>query len=261
MERTLFRIAQMDCAAEENLVRMKLGEIAAVRALQFNLARREVVVIHDGDLPAVQQALEELGLGSRLLETAPTAELPHEEEAEQRRLLWAVLLINFAFFVIESVYGVLSGSMGLVADSLDMLADAIVYGLSLAAVGAAQHRKKSLATVSGYFQITLALLGLAEVIRRFLGYEPLPDFRIMIVVSMLALLANGASLYLLRRSGSREVHMQASMIFTSNDVIINLGVILAGVLVYWFNSGIPDLVVGGIVFVIVMRGAIRILRL
>ena len=39
---------------------------------------------------------------------------------------------------------------------------------------------------------------------------------------------------LLQKSKSREeVHMKASLIFTSNDVIINLGVILAGFLVNW----------------------------
>jgi Co/Zn/Cd efflux system component len=55
--------------------------------------------------------------------------------------------------------------------------------------------------------------------------------------------------------------MQASMIFTSNDVIINLGVITAGLLVNWLNSNKPDLIIGTIVFVLVIQGAIRILKL
>lgn len=55
--------------------------------------------------------------------------------------------------------------------------------------------------------------------------------------------------------------MQASMIFTSNEIIINLGVILAGVLVFFTESKLPDLIVGSIVFMIVTRGAIRILKL
>ena len=55
--------------------------------------------------------------------------------------------------------------------------------------------------------------------------------------------------------------MQASAIFTSNDIIINIGVILAGVLVYFTNNHFPDLIIGSIVFLIVIRGAIRILRL
>ena len=55
--------------------------------------------------------------------------------------------------------------------------------------------------------------------------------------------------------------MKASMIFTSNDVIINLGVIIAGLLVNWLNSSKPDLIIGTIVFVLVIQGAFRILKL
>lgn len=59
----------------------------------------------------------------------------------------------------------------------------------------------------------------------------MPDFTAMIIVSALALTANAFCLYLLHCSRSKEVHMQASMIFTSNDVIINFGVIIAALLV------------------------------
>jgi Co/Zn/Cd efflux system component len=51
------------------------------------------------------------------------------------------------------------------------------------------------------------------------------------------------------------------MIFTSNDIIINLGVISAGLLVSWLNSSLPDLIVGAVVFAVVLQGAIRILKL
>jgi Co/Zn/Cd efflux system component len=83
----------------------------------------------------------------------------------------------------------------------------------------------------------------------------------MIIVSVLALIANSVCLYLLQKSKSKEAHMKASMIFTSNDVIINAGVILAGILVLVTNSKYPDLVVGATVFLIVVRGALRILKL
>ena len=55
--------------------------------------------------------------------------------------------------------------------------------------------------------------------------------------------------------------MKASMIFTSNDVIINLGVIVAGLLVYSLDSNKPDLIIGTIVFFLVVQGALRILKL
>jgi len=157
---------------------------------------------------------------------------------------------------------IISKSMGLVADSLDMLADSFVYGISLFAVGGTLLKKKQIAKLAGYFQITLAIIGFVEILRRFFGNEKLPDFSTMIVISMFALIANGACLYILQKSKSKEeAHMKASMIFTSNDVIINLGVIIAGVLVKYLNSSKPDLIIGSIVFVLVIQGAFRILKL
>jgi Co/Zn/Cd efflux system component len=55
--------------------------------------------------------------------------------------------------------------------------------------------------------------------------------------------------------------MKASIIFTSNDVLINFGVIAAGILVLVFQSNIPDLVIGTIVFLIVTKAAVKIYRL
>jgi Co/Zn/Cd efflux system component len=51
------------------------------------------------------------------------------------------------------------------------------------------------------------------------------------------------------------------MIFTSKDVIINLGVIIAGLLVHWLHLSKPDLIIGTIVFILVIQGAYRILKL
>ena len=181
--------------------------------------------------------------------------------ARQRRVLWIVLAINFAFFLIEITTGLISGSMGLVADSLDMLADALVYGMSLMAVGAVIAKKKRVALISGYLQILLAALGLSEVIRRFLGFEIMPEFKTMIVISLLALLANSICLWLLQRTKSKDAHIRASVIFSANDVIINIGVIIAALFVWWLESNIPDLIIGIVVFLVVIRGAIRILKL
>ncbi len=252
----------MDCQAEESIVRMKLDGISAVKGLDFDLKNRQLTVFHAGQIDLINGLINELGLGSALLNTEKTEqELEVEDAKAQRKLLWTVLAINFGFFLVEMTTGIISKSMGLVADSLDMLADALVYGLSLFAVGAAASRKKNVAKASGYFQLLLAIVGFVEVVRRAIGQEALPNFQTMIVVSALALIANAFCLYLLQKSKSKEAHMQATMIFTSNDIIINAGVILAGVLVLFTGSALPDLVIGAIVFVIVIRGAFRILKL
>jgi len=184
-----------------------------------------------------------------------------DEKAFQRKILWAVLLINFAFFIIEMSTGLISKSMGLVADSLDMLADTFVYGISLIAVGGSLMMKKNTPKIAGILQFILAIAGFTEVIRRFMGIETIPDYRMMIFVSLFSVIANGICLYLLNKSKSEEAHIKASMIFTSNDVLINLGVILAGCLVLAFHSNIPDLVIGTIVFLIVFKAAIKIYKL
>jgi Co/Zn/Cd efflux system component len=55
--------------------------------------------------------------------------------------------------------------------------------------------------------------------------------------------------------------MKASIIFNSNDVVINEGVIIAGIMVHWLSYNKPDLIIGSIVFTLVIQGAFRILQL
>ncbi|OCW92336.1 cobalt-zinc-cadmium resistance protein [Macellibacteroides sp. HH-ZS] len=263
MKKSKYHISKMDCPSEENMIRMKLDGLQAIKKLDFDIENRNLTVYHSEEDKEILSRLESLNFGAKLTGTGSIDDIEFEVEDStvQSKLLWSVLIINFAFFIIEMTTGLISKSMGLVADSLDMLADSFVYGLSLWAVGSTVTRKKKVARWSGYFQLTLALLGIIEVVRRFIGSEAMPDYRIMIGVSILALIANGVCLYLLQKSKSNEAHMKASMIFTSNDVIINSGVILAGVLVLLTQSKYPDLVIGSIVFLIVVRGAIRILKL
>ena len=240
---------------------MKLSDIEGIKQLDFNLEERVLTLYHNADIKVISNALKELKLNESLIGSEETDEIINESKSNQSKLLWTVLIINFVFFVIEMSTGLISKSMGLVADSLDMLADSFVYALSLIAVGGTVLKKKRIAKYAGYFQITLAIIGIVEVIRRFLGFEALPVFSTMIIVSIFALIANGICLYLLQKSKSQEAHMRASMIFTSNDIIINLGVIVAGVLVHWLKSGLPDLIIGVIVFLLVIQGAFRILKL
>ena len=262
MEKTIFEITKMDCPSEENLIRMKLDGISSIANLDFDIPNRKLTVFHNGQIDQIEESIIELSLGGKKISTEHTSQTDFQENSSQEKLLWTVLGINFVFFLIEITTGLFSKSMGLVADSLDMLADSFVYGISLFAVGGTLTRKKRIAKLAGYFQISLAIIGFIEVLRRFFMAEKLPNFSTMIIVSIFALIANGICLYLLQKSKSKdEAHMKASMIFTSNDVIINLGVIFAGILVNWLNSNKPDLIIGTIVFILVIQGAIRILKL
>jgi Co/Zn/Cd efflux system component len=262
MKKTTFRISKMDCPSEEQLIRMKLDGLSNIKSLLFDIPDRKLTIIHSDDYEEIYQRLESLNFGSLFIESVKTDDLTFgNQSVKENNLLWTVLGINLFFFFLELFAGVLASSIGLVADSLDMLADSFVYGLALFAVGGTIIRKKRIAKLSGYFQLLLAILGFAEVIRRFVYMEALPGFQTMIIISLLALCGNAISLYLLQKSKSKEAHMQASMIFTSNDVIANIGVITAGVVVFLTQSVYPDLIIGTAVFVLVTRGALRILKI
>ena len=265
MNKTTYNIEKMDCLSEEQIIRMKLEGLHNVKALNFEIPQRKLFVIHEGDASVITAAIGSLHFDSSLIKTQEV----DEEEAllfsnaaeQQRKLLWQVLVINFFFFLLEMIAGFISGSMGLVADSLDMLADSMVYGLALFVVGKALYQKRNIAKISGYLQLLLASVGIIEVVRKFLGYEETPNFKTMIIISVLALLGNAFTLYLLQKSKNKEAHIKASTICTSTDVITNAGVILAGILVYFTASDLPDLIIGAIVFVLVGLASYRILKL
>lgn len=180
-------------------------------------------------------------------------------DAEQRRVLIVLLAINAMMFVAELSLGIVADSSGLIADSLDMFADALVYGLSLYAVGRPAWQKTRAARLSGWFQIMLALGMAADVVRRIVyGSEPVSA--LMMGVGALALVANIVCLKLISKHRDGGVHMRASWIFSTNDVLANLGVILAGALVWTTGLRWFDYAIGLVIFVLVLRGGFAILR-
>jgi cation diffusion facilitator family transporter len=193
-------------------------------------------------------------------ESAAHEENEFDEAAElERRTLWILLAINGAMFLVEAVAGWLADAAGLVADSLDMLADASVYGIVLYAVGRSRRLQADAAFASGVVQIALGAGVVLEVARRLVhGSEPVSA--LMMVVGAVALAANVTCLILVARHRDAGVHMRASYIFSANDVVANVGVIVAGALVLLLGSRLPDLVVGAVIAVVVVRGGIEILR-
>lgn len=269
MKQSIFNVPKMDCPSEEKLIRLTFAGVDQVKKLDFDLPGRKLTVVHDNDALDVLKKLEPLGFGASLKSTA-AVELDIddvlaiakeiESDPKEAKVLTQLLLINFTMFIVEMIMGIFARSAGLIADSMDMFADAAVYGISLYAVGKAIGLQKKAARLSGYLQLALALFAFSEVVRRFIfGSEPLASY--MIGISILALIANVTCLLLISKQRTGTVHMEASYIFSTNDVIANVGVIIAGLLVSYFKSPIPDLLIGFIIAVVVIRGAISILKI
>lgn len=245
------------------MIRMALQDVPGVHDLRFDLPGRALTAVHQASSEELLAKLQPLGLGARVVRSEECASITQESRhssSDESKVLWIVLAINAVMFLVELGAGMLAQSTGLIADSLDMLADALVYGLSLFAVGHPATAKKRAAHAAGWLQLALALAALLEVGRRFVqGSEP--TSLLMMGVGLLALLANVGCLVLVAKKKDAGAHMKASYIFTATDVIANAGVIAAGALVSLTGSAVPDLVIGLAVALVVMNGAIKILRL
>ncbi|MDZ4296998.1 MAG: cation transporter [Moraxellaceae bacterium] len=260
-----FKVPKMDCPSEERMIRMALASSDAVLALDFDLPQRALRITHHGGAAPLLARLIPLGFGAELVETKPAGvvEIRTQSQAEVEReskTLRVLLAINAVMFLVEIIAGVLAQSTGLLADSLDMFADAAVYGLALYAVGRTAQHKLRVAHLAGWLEMALAIGALTEVLRRFV-FGSAPESSIMMTIALVALLANVSCLALLSGHKDGGAHMRASWIFSSNDVIANLGVILAGALVAWTSSPLPDLIIGTLIALVVLNGARRILMM
>lgn len=177
----------------------------------------------------------------------------------QRKVLRILFVLNAVMFVIGIIAGTLAHSTALVADSLDMFADAAVFGISLYVIGKSQVQKIRAAFLSGIFQTTLASFVLIDVVKRAIfGSEPKSG--LMMSIALLSLIVNSFCMFLMAKHRHDEVHMRSSWTFLSNDVIVNLGVIVAGLLVNLLNSRFPDLIIGFMISIVVISGGIKIIQ-
>ena len=183
----------------------------------------------------------------------------HDPKNElERRVLRIALVLNAVMAVIGGVAGWSAQSSGLLADALDMLSDASAYAIGLVAIGRTARFKANAAWLSGSVLLVLGVGVLAEVGRHVIcGAEPLSGW--MIGTALLSLMVNLTVLRLLAPLKTGEVHLRATWLFTRADVVANIGVILAGVMVLWLATPYPDYLIGTLIGLYVIKEAIEIL--
>jgi cation diffusion facilitator family transporter len=179
-------------------------------------------------------------------------------QAEQRRVLIVVLIINAVMFFAEFGAGLVAGSAALMADATDMLGDALVYGVSLYAIARSDRWKAGVAAFKGAFILILGLGILVNVAIKIQSGVP-PSSTLMLVFGGLALVANLVCLGLLWRFRAQDVNMASTWECSRNDVISNVGVLIAAALVAVTSSPWPDILIGLAMAAVVLRSAVRVL--
>ena len=176
-----------------------------------------------------------------------------------RRILWTIIALNAAMFVIELTSGQFARSMALQADSLDFLADTTTYGLTLYAIGRSARFRAGAALIKGF---SLALMGIlilaATVWRVVVAGEPEPAT--MSLIGGLALAVNLGAVALLARWRQGDANVRSVWLCSRNDAIGNVAVIAAGGLVALTASRWPDLIVALIMAGLFVRSSIAIVR-
>jgi Co/Zn/Cd efflux system component len=184
---------------------------------------------------------------------------PHRNDAAYRRVLWAVLAINAAMFLVETGAGVAAGSASLQADALDFLGDAANYAISLLVVGLALRYRALAALGKGASMAAFGLWVVGTVIWH-LAQGTLPNAFTMGAVGLAALAANAASFGLLWAYRAGDANMRSAWICTRNDVLGNLAVLAAAAGVFGTGTGWPDLIVAALMAILALQGAASVVR-
>jgi Co/Zn/Cd efflux system component len=177
----------------------------------------------------------------------------------QRVTLWIVLFINFLMFFVLVAGSIWGKTVSLYAESFDNLGDAITYGVSIWAVGKGVKQKAKVSLFKGFLILLGAFSVLAGLIYKWVTSE-VPTYEIMGGFAIVSLFANLICLGLLWRHRNEDINMESVWHCSRNDIVTNSSVIVASGLVWYFNSWIPDIVLGSILFLYLSRSGITIIN-
>jgi Co/Zn/Cd efflux system component len=180
-------------------------------------------------------------------------------QERQSGTLKVVLGINSLMFIIVLAASIYAASTSLLADSLDNLGDALTYAVSIYAVGRSVQTKGRVAFLKGTLILGASLFVIGQVIFKLL-HPSIPVFETMGLIGVLALAANATSLALLWKHRNDDVNMSSVWECSRNDIAANIAVLVAATLVWFSGSGLPDIVIGGLLALLFLRSAVRVLR-
>lgn len=268
-----YHVTGMDCASCAAKIEGAARKVEGVDEVKVSIASQIMTLNVDDPqtrLPAIEQAVTSLGyqldrIGQPKVAGAETDEdddkipdLSHVTPA-YKRALWIVVLLNVGYGVIEIFGSFLSGSQALQADALDFVGDGLISFLGLIAVGWGLAARAKAALLQGGF---LGLLGLGVIgstlYRVFVEHEP--ETLLMGGFAVVAFIVNVAAALVLLPHRNGDANMRAVWLFSRNDAIGNLAVVVAAVLVWALSSSWPDLLVAFAVAGLFLQSAWSIIR-
>ncbi len=173
-----------------------------------------------------------------------------------RRVVLVVAGLNFGYFFVEFSVALLIGSVSLFADSVDFLEDTSINVLIFIALGMSLRWQAVAGKVMALILLVPAAATAWEAFSK-IGHPTPPDpFLLMLTAGGAAVVNSVCALILVRFRHHSSSMSKAAFLSARNDVLVNLAIIAIGLLTLWTTSGIPDLVLG-IFIIVIMLGAAK----
>lgn len=260
-----YRVTGMDCPSCAAKIEAATRKVAEVQDVKVSIAS-QVMTLHMNDvaaLAAVESAVKGIGYNlARMQEGEDDDELPKDlthVTPAYRRALWIVILLNAGYGVGEMVGGFIAGSQALKADALDFLGDGSITFFGLLAIGWSLRWRARSALIQGIF---LALMGtgvLLNTIYRFYFLQT-PESELMGILGFIALVINIVAAVVLMPHRAGDANVRAVWLFSRNDAIGNLVVVIAAGLVAWTRTPWPDLIAASIIALLFLHASWSIIR-
>ncbi|PKQ45794.1 cation diffusion facilitator family transporter [Confluentibacter flavum] len=182
----------------------------------------------------------------------------HTHKSKKDKNLLISILLNIVITVAQIIGGVLSGSLALLSDALHNFSDVLSLIVSYIASKLAK-KKASTDKTFGYKRaeilaafvnactlVIVAVLLIIEAIKRFKNPEEI-ESGLVIWLSFIAIIANGASVLLLRADSKNNINIKSAYVHLLTDMLASVAVLIGGLLmkfyeVYWVDSVLTFLI-------------------
>jgi cobalt-zinc-cadmium efflux system protein len=189
---------------------------------------------------------------------------------EKRKLLISLTVTAF-FMLVEIVGGVISGSIALISDAGHMFTHcfAIIIGLVaiyIARKPACHHRTFGLyraeilaSFVNGIFLVLVSAVIIYEAVARIISPREVMGLE-MFVVALVGLVANIASIFILKGSHKHDLNVKSVFYHLLADAASSVGVVGAAVVIYYLGWTIVDPIVSIGISIAILYWAWGVLR-
>ena len=181
------------------------------------------------------------------------------------------ILLNTAFVVVESIYGISSNSMALLADAGHNLSD--VLGLVVAWAAATLSKRlpttrytyglgatSILAALANAMLLLVAVGAIAwEAVQRLMHPEPVGGVTVM-VVAAIGILINGVTAYLFASGRKGDLNIRGAYLHMAADAAVSAGVVVAGLVIMMTGWLWLDPVVSLVIVAVILWSTWGLLR-